>query len=105
MKKTNKGFTLIELLIAIAIIAIVFTLGYFLVVSIIDYSNNKSKSINENLIIDAGKQYAMEFKNQNGFSKYTNDDDVTKFCISLNTLLNYGIYNNNEVIKKMQMNM
>ena len=42
----------------------------------------------------------MEFKNQNVFSKYTNDDNVTKFCISLNTLLNYGIYNNNEVIKK-----
>lgn len=63
MKKTSKGFTLIELLIAIAIIAIVFTLGYFSITGIIDYSNNKSKKLNENLIIDAGKQYAMEFKN------------------------------------------
>ena len=99
-KKINKGFTLIELLLTIAILGLVFTIGYFAISGAINSSREKSKEANEKFIIDASEQYAMEFKNKNSFSKYTNDEEETKFCISLNTLLKYGTYNDNTILKE-----
>lgn len=99
-KKINKGFTLIELLITIVIIGLVFTIGYIAVLSIINSSKETKKEINKKFILNASEQYAMEFKDKNSFAKYTNDVGETSFCISLGTLLKYGIYNDNEVLKE-----
>lgn len=99
-KKINKGFTLIELLITIVIIGLVFTIGYNAVLSIINSSKETKKEINKKFILSASEQYAMEFKDKNSFAKYTNDVGETSFCISLGTLLKYGIYNDNEVLKE-----
>ena len=99
-KKINKGFTLIELLITIVIIGLVFTIGYNAVLSIINSSKETKKEINKKFILSASEQYAMEFKDKNSFAKYTNDIGETSFCISLGTLLKYGIYNDNEVLKE-----
>ena len=99
-KKINKGFTLIELLLTIAILGLVFTIGYFAISGAINTSKEKTKEANKKFIVDASEQYAMEFKNKNSFSKYTNDEEETKFCISLNTLLKYGIYNDNTILKE-----
>lgn len=99
-KKINKGFTLIELLITIVIIGLVFTIGYIAILSIIDSSKETKKEINKKFILNASEQYATEFKDKNSFAKYTNDTGETSFCISLGTLLKYGIYNDNEVLKE-----
>lgn len=98
--KINNGFTLIELLITIVIIGIVFTIGFIAILSIINSSKETKKEINEKFILNASKQYAMEFKDKKGFIKYTNDIGETSFCISIGTLLKYGIYNDNEVLKE-----
>ena len=42
-KKINKGFTLIELLLTIAILGLVFTIGYFAISGAIDSSKEKTK--------------------------------------------------------------
>lgn len=98
-KKINKGFTLIELLITIVIIGLVFTICYSIVSNVISSSKETAKEANKKFIVEASEQYAMEFKNKNSFAKYTNDDGETNFCISINTLLKYGIYSNNEILK------
>lgn len=100
IKRINKGFTLIELIITIALISLTFILVYISVNTIINTSSNKKEELNKELILKAGEEYAMEYKNRNNFSKYTSSEGITNFCISINTLLKYGIYNNEEIIKE-----
>lgn len=95
----RKGFTLIELLVTIIIVALLFTITYGAVKNIFASTEVKKNTINDKFVISASEMYAEEYIRGEKNEKYTKDG-VTDFCISLKTLLNYGIYRGNDVLKQ-----
>ena len=95
MKKGN-GFTLIELMIIIALLSLAFLGGYILIKGVIDNSKNTISKATEKLIINAAEQYALEFS---GSEKWNEEviDNNSYFCISLESLINYGYFNNKKI--------
>lgn len=96
----KKGFTLIEVLITIAILALVMVIAFVSINAFLDTANEKEVEANEKFILNASEIYANEYKESNGFTKYTSDAGVTEFCISLRTLVNYGIYKQNNILEE-----
>lgn len=90
------GFTLIELLVTIAILSIIFVVGFFAINGLFGNSEDKVNKITKKMIINAAEQYAMEFKDDENWNEIISDDsNEEKFCISIESLIDYGYFHRN----------
>lgn len=94
-KKRIKGFTLIELLATIIIISILFVIASVLVFGIFDDSDDIMDATTKKMVLNAAEQYAIEFRNSSSWKEEASDKG-TKFCITLDSLINYGYFGANE---------
>ena len=92
----KKGFTLIELLITIAVIALVFVIGSIYIYSLIDDSTDTMNKATELLILNAAEEYAVEFSNDSNWKEQIDDNGNKVFCITLESLINYGYFGANQ---------
>lgn len=98
-KRVRKtGFTLIELLITIAILAILFIVCFVIALNLFDNSDEKIKEVTKKMIVDTAEKYALEFKNSDKWKESIGDDE-TYFCISLDSLINYGYFKDEKISK------
>lgn len=96
MKKIykEKGFTLIELLATIVILLLVFTIGFTVISNLLSSSNDTIDDVTKKMIIKAAEEYALEFRNNDNWKEEVDDDGNISFCISLDSLINYGYFGN-----------
>lgn len=93
-KKTDSnGFTLIELLSIIAVLALVITMTIFFVRDFFDDTAIKIDEITKNMIIDAANEYTIEYRGSTNWREDERDDGIY-FCISLDSLLSKGFFEN-----------
>lgn len=98
-KRVRKtGFTLIELLITIAILAILFIVCFVIALNLFDNSDEKIKEVTKKMIVDTAEKYALEFKDSDNWKESIGDDE-TYFCISLDSLINYGYFKDENISK------
>lgn len=93
MKK--KGYTLIELLATIVVLSIVFSIIIYGYSSYIKESKEKIKENEISELINAGSMYYREFENTSQYISYTDEDNVTHSCISVQSLIDMGYYKGN----------
>ena len=100
-KRVRKtGFTLIELLVTIAILSIIFVVCFLTINGLFGNSEDKVNKITKKMIINAAEQYAIEFKDSVDWEEEKESGEVT-FCVSLDSLINYGYFKqNDEKVKK-----
>jgi len=96
LKKERKGFTLIELLATIVILVLVFSLCFVFVYDLFDNTDKMMDGITEKIILNAAEEYAIEFRNDSNWNEEKDNDGNYKFCITLDSLINYGYFTNNE---------
>lgn len=92
MKKT--GFTLIELLATIVILGIIFLFVTPNIINLINQAKETNKSIIEEKLIDAGKEYVNEYKKD--FTKNFTEVNTTVY-ISVAELIDIGLIDQDEV--------
>lgn len=95
-RRINEGFTLIELLIVIVILILVFVIGFILINNLITNSDGVVDDITEKMILDASEEYAIEYRDSDRWKEENKDNKTSYFCISLQSLINYGYFKNNE---------
>jgi len=95
-EKERKGFTLIELLATIVIITLVFTIGFVFISDIFDSSNEAMDGINEKTILSVVEDYVLEFREEVTWNEGEDKEGNTGFCITLDSLINYGYFEGNE---------
>jgi len=101
LKNKEKGFTLIELLAVVGILSLVFLLITINVNNLFDDSNKTIDETSKNMVLDASKDYALEFRKTENWYEELSEDGTVNFCISLESLINHGYFkNNNEKIIK-----
>ena len=69
INKKRKGFTLVELLAVILILSLIFLISFGIFKLSIDDVNNTIDSVEENIILTAANNYALEYrgaKEENG---------------------------------------
>lgn len=97
MKNRNKrkGFTLIELLAVVAIISLLFCFGFVVVSNLVNSSNKMVDKATKNAIINAAELYAIEFRSSLNWEeeiKKIENSENTFFCVSIDSLINYGYF-------------
>lgn len=94
--KKKKGFTLIELLATIMILSLVVIIIIVILKPVINTVNKKNDDTTMNLIIEAAESYALEYRNENNWNEEIDDFGNISFCVSLNSLIDYGYFTNRE---------
>ena len=105
INKKRKGFTLVELLAVILILSLIFLISFGIFKLSIDDVNNTIDSVEENIILTAANNYALEYrgaKEENGGKGWHEEVEIignkemTSFCVSLDSLMQYGYYKNDD---------
>lgn len=92
--KKKKGFTLIELLAVITILGIIATIVLVTINIQTKTANEKLDKATEQNIYDAAIAYATEYRNTENWEEELNSNGNVEFCISLDSLIQYGYFDN-----------
>ena len=95
MRLNRKGFTLVELLVTIVIVGLVIGISTYGIITAINSSENKSKTISLKNIKEAASIYSGEA----GSSSWKNADGYDAFCVTIGELMNKGLLDSNAKIK------
>lgn len=96
-RKKYKGFTLIELLAVLLILFIVFSIVIYSFTDVFKSSKEIISNADRNIILSAANDYALEYRGSEGWVEEVKDNGkVVNFCVSLDSLINYGYFKNNE---------
>ena len=90
----KRGFTLIELLATVVILCIIFLFSTPRIIGLIRNAESKNKSIIEEKLIVAGKDYVSDY-NKNFIQNFINVNDTG--CISAEELIDVGLIESDEV--------
>ena len=101
MKKKDKGFSLIELLATIFIISIILGITGYFVTNTIKNSEKHSSTLAINNIKKTASTYVEEYKDDVIWNK-NEEKKNTYSCIAVNSLINKGYLNQEEVDKSIQ---
>lgn len=98
MKKNNerKGFTLIELLAVVAIISLLFGIGFVLISNIFNYSDDALNEIDKKLILNVVEQYTIEYRNSGNWKEDVDKDGISTSCVMIDSLINRGYFKEND---------
>lgn len=105
--KRKRGFTLVELLAVILILSLIFLISFGIFKLSIDDVNNTIDSVEENIILTAANDYALEYRGSSeanggkGWHEEVGDENNNgvediSFCVSLDSLMQYGYYKNDD---------
>ena len=83
----RKGFTLIELIATIAIIGIVFSIAGTIIFNIINNTQEESKKVSKNNILNTARMYTEEYINKISWQQ-KQDEEKKYTCVSINELIN-----------------
>jgi prepilin-type N-terminal cleavage/methylation domain-containing protein len=89
MNHKNKGFSLIELLASIFIVSLVIGVGIYFTINIINQSQDKSNTLTINNVKSIAKTYVEE-NSKEVVWYYAEEENQSKTCISLQSLINKG---------------
>ena len=84
----KKGFTLIELLAVIVILAVILVITTPIVADLIDSSKQKAYEDQVKFIIDAAKNYSVQ---------YSNEITIDPYYVNVDTLINKGFIDQEEL--------
>lgn len=100
----EKGFTLIELLVTIAILALILLVGSYFVFNVFFETEEIMDEISKKMILKAAEQYSIEFRNDERWNEEIDENGNAAFCVTLESLINYGYFNNKKDILKYKNN-
>lgn len=92
-KKLNRGFSLIELIMTIAITSIIFGIGGYYIINIINNAQDKNNKIAQDNIEKSARIYVTEYIEQISW-QYSKEDELNNkkiACISINELINKNL--------------
>ena len=95
MRLNKKGFTLVELLVTIVIVGLVIGISTYGIITAINDSEDKSKTISLKNIKEAASIYSSEADS----SSWKNADSYDAFCVTVGELMNKGLLDANAKIK------
>jgi len=98
-KINKKGFSLVELLVVLVIFGVLVIIGVSVYFINMERVTNKLIEVEEKELIDAASYYQKEFEYTDEYLSYTSINDkgeeVTKSCVSIQSLINKGFYKDN----------
>lgn len=88
--KLKNGFTLVELLVTVAIISLILGIAIYSVNSAISNSKKESYTLAVNNIKKSANTYAKEYLEEINWDADDEEENLTKTCVSVQTLVNKG---------------
>ena len=95
----RKGFTLVEMLGCLAILCLILCVGFFVTKDTLATTLSTLTDVSESQVIEAAGIYVLENKTSwiNDGNEYT--------CLSVQTLVDVGYFNSNEVLSYKNRNI
>lgn len=93
-RKKYKGFTLIELLSILLILFIIFTIVIYSFTDVFKSAKETISKADKNTVLSAANDYALEYRGSDGWIEEVKNDGTVNFCVSLNSLIDYGYFKN-----------